>query len=188
MNSDFSENAAVLADAGVVDSAITDMARAVVDECSSLEKLAFVGIHTRGVPLAKRLRERVCSLGEGLDIPPVGQLDISFHRDDVGQGIHLPKTTEIPFDIAGLHIVMVDDVISTGRTIRAALNALLDYGRAGAIRLAVLVDRGGRELPVQPDFTGVKDLQVPDQQGRIKVRLQEVDGQDRIVFREDGQA
>jgi pyrimidine operon attenuation protein / uracil phosphoribosyltransferase len=150
--------------------------------------LALVGIHTRGAYLAARLHESLSDFA-GREIPK-GELDISFYRDDVSvrgmQGI-IPKTpnpvvkdTELPFDIDGATIVLVDDVLFTGRTIRAAIDALFDYGRPARIQLAVLIDRGHRELPIRPDYVG-KNLPTAHLE-RIEVRLTEVDTADEVVI------
>jgi pyrimidine operon attenuation protein / uracil phosphoribosyltransferase len=150
--------------------------------------LAVVGIHTRGAFLAARLHGL---LGEfaGREVP-TGELDISFYRDDVAsRGVlgTIPKTpnpvvkdTNLPFDIDGATIVLVDDVLFTGRTIRAAIDALFDYGRPGRIQLAVLIDRGHRELPIRPDFVG-KNLPTARKE-RIEVRMREADGADEVVI------
>lgn len=134
---------------------------------------ALVGIHQQGVPLAAmicdRLKEKYGSA------PVLGKLDISMYRDDIGNRKRLPaiRETEIPFDVNGSSIILVDDVLSTGRTIRAALDALTDYGRAGSIRLAVLVDRGNIEFPIRADYVGMKSTPPEDQ--KIVVRF-EADG------------
>jgi pyrimidine operon attenuation protein/uracil phosphoribosyltransferase len=119
-----------------------------------LEGVVLVGLQTGGVPLAGRLAEALHTVDNDVEVP-VGSLDVAFYRDDIGLRPVLPEAvTEIPFDITGKTVVLVDDVLFTGRTIRAALNALNDYGRAKAVRLAVMVDRGHRELPIRPDFVG----------------------------------
>jgi pyrimidine operon attenuation protein/uracil phosphoribosyltransferase len=113
----------------------------------------LVGLQTGGVPLAHRLAEALQRI-EGADVP-VGSLDVAFYRDDIGLRPVLPEAaSDIPFDLAGLTVVLVDDVLFTGRTIRAALDALADHGRARAVQLAVMVDRGHRELPIRPDYVG----------------------------------
>jgi pyrimidine operon attenuation protein/uracil phosphoribosyltransferase len=138
--------------------------------------LAFVGIHTRGVPLARRLNDLVRRFEPGRTIPEPGILDISFHRDDLAAP--LPKQTDVPFDLTGAIVILVDDVLFTGRTVRAALNALTDLGRPAAIQLAVLVDRGHRELPIRADFVG-KNL--PTARGqKVLVQLREIDGVDEV--------
>lgn len=135
----------------------------------------FIGIHTRGIPLAKRLMERL-----GRDLKGLGTLDINLYRDDLSQAHAMPvvKETKIPFSLEGAKILLVDDVLYTGRTIRSALDALMDLGRPSQIALLVLVDRGGRELPIQADFCGQKvDVKAGD---NVKVRLEEIDGKDGL--------
>ena len=133
--------------------AITRIAHEIVEAHKGLDHVALVGLQTGGVPLAGKLGEALHSV-EGVEVP-VGSLDVAFYRDDIGLRPVLPEAvTEIPFDLTGMTVVLVDDVLFTGRTIRAALNALNDYGRARAVRLAVMVDRGHRELPIRPDFVG----------------------------------
>ena len=133
--------------------AITRIAHEIIESNHGLEHLALVGLQTGGVPLARRLAATLAEI-EGTEVP-VGTLDVAFYRDDIGLRPVLPEAvTDIPFDITGLTVVLVDDVLFTGRTVRAALNALNDYGRARAIQLAVMVDRGHRELPLRPDYIG----------------------------------
>ncbi|HZQ87871.1 MAG TPA: bifunctional pyr operon transcriptional regulator/uracil phosphoribosyltransferase PyrR [Acidimicrobiales bacterium] len=133
--------------------AITRIAHEIIEHNHGLEHVALVGLQTGGVPLARRLAATLAEI-EGSEVP-VGTLDVAFYRDDIGLRPVLPEAvTDIPFDITGLTVVLVDDVLFTGRTVRAALNALNDYGRARAIQLAVMVDRGHRELPMRPDYVG----------------------------------
>jgi pyrimidine operon attenuation protein / uracil phosphoribosyltransferase len=133
--------------------AITRIAHEIVEAHQGLDHVVLVGLQTGGVPLASKLAEALYQV-EGTEVP-VGTLDVAFYRDDIGLRPVLPEAvTEIPFDITGKVVVLVDDVLFTGRTIRAALNALNDYGRARAVRLAVMVDRGHRELPIRPDYVG----------------------------------
>ncbi len=145
---------------------------------SSLDDLALVGILTRGVPLARRIAENIEHF-EGLEVP-VGSLDITLHRDDREPGKE-PKVrgSRVPFDVAGRTVVLVDDVLYTGRTARAAMDALLELGRPAAIRLAVLVDRGHRELPIRADHVGKN---VPtSREETVRVNLVETDGQDGVI-------
>ena len=144
---------------------------------TSLDTLALVGVLTRGAPLAHRISDNLRRF-EGLDAP-VGSLDITLHRDDLSGDEPGVKGSRIPFDVTGKTIVLVDDVLYTGRTARAAMDALLELGRPAAIRLAVLVDRGHRELPVRADFVGKN---VPTARGqRVLVNLEETDGEDGVI-------
>ena len=146
-------------------------------ERSDLSRLALLGIYTRGVPLAAMLARQI-ELLEQVQIP-VGSIDITFYRDDLDQiNLRTPEKTDIPFDLSGKTVVLVDDVIYKGRTIRAALNAVSDYGRPETIRLAALVDRGHREVPIQPDFTGKKLPTAKEE--KVKVYLQKIDGRDGV--------
>ena len=143
----------------------------------SLESLALVGVLTRGAPLAQRISENLQRF-EGL-VVPVGSLDITLHRDDLSGDEPEVKGSRIPFDVSGKTVVLVDDVLYTGRTARAAMDALLELGRPAAIRLAVLVDRGHRELPIRADFVGKN---VPTARGqRVLVNLEETDGEDGVI-------
>lgn len=156
---------------------LTRLASQIVERSGDLSKLVLLGIYTRGVPLAELLARQIETL-ERVSIP-VGSLDITFYRDDLDQiDLRTPERTDIPFDLAGKTVVLVDDVIFKGRTIRAALNAINDYGRPELIRLAVLVDRGHREVPIHPDFTG-KTLPTAKEE-KVKVYLQSTDGRDGV--------
>ncbi len=167
---------------------IVRIAHEILERDQDLSELALVGIHTRGAHLAQRLASLMARFA-GQQIS-VGELDISLYRDDVSARGSLTvqpkllqpelKGTNLPFSIDDKTIVLVDDVLFTGRTIRAAIDALFDYGRPARIQLAVLVDRGHRELPIRPDYVG-KNLPT-SQDERINVRLQEVDGVDEIVL------
>ncbi len=156
---------------------VTRLASQIVEKSRDLSQLVLLGIYTRGVPLAQLLARQIETL-EQVSVP-VGALDITFYRDDLDQiGIRTPAKTDIPFDFTGKTVVLVDDVIYKGRTIRAALNAVLEYGRPEVILLAVLVDRGHRELPIHPDFTG-KQLPTATEE-QVKVYLQDLDGRDCV--------
>jgi pyrimidine operon attenuation protein/uracil phosphoribosyltransferase len=179
-------SATVLLDAEAISKALRRIAHEIVEGNADLERLALVGIQTRGVPLASRLR-RLVAERSGAELA-LGALDITFHRDDVHvrDGARAPgrqpvlRATSIPFSLEGLTVVLVDDVLYTGRTIRAAIDALLDFGRPARVQLAVLVDRGHRELPIRPDYVG-KNL--PTSRGeRIQVELVEVDEIDAILL------
>ena len=153
------------------------LASQIVERSGDLTKLVLLGIYTRGVPLAHLLARQIEAL-EQIAVP-VGSLDITFYRDDLDQiNLRTPEKTEIPFDLSNRTVVLVDDVIFKGRTIRAALNAVTEYGRPELIRLAVLVDRGHREVPIHPDFTG-KTLPTAKEE-KVKVYLQDVDGRDGV--------
>jgi pyrimidine operon attenuation protein/uracil phosphoribosyltransferase len=145
--------------------------------------LVLVGIRTAGVPLAERLARFVVEAGG--QKPELGAIDITLYRDDVFDGLPKPEVgrTELPMhNITGRMIVLVDDVLYTGRTIRAALDALMDYGRPRAVQLAVLVDRGHRELPIQPDYVGLTEQTARNQS--VKVTLSELGHPDRVILRE----
>ncbi len=136
-----------------VQRALTRMSHEVAERNGGLDDVVLVGLQTGGVPLARRMAEVMLEI-EGVTVP-VGTLDVAFYRDDIGLRPVLPEAvTDIPVDLAGRVVVLVDDVLFTGRTIRAALNALGDFGRARAVQLAVMVDRGHRELPIRPDYVG----------------------------------
>lgn len=162
-----------LMDAPAIDRALRRMAHEILERHPEDQLLGFIGIHTRGVPLAKRLAALAAEFDPNRTIPPAGMLDISFHRDDVATNVPLPKLTEISWDIDGRKVILVDDVLFSGRTIRAALNAMIDLGRAGAVELAVLVDRGHRQLPIRADYVGKNIPTTP--QEKVIVRLNELD-------------
>jgi pyrimidine operon attenuation protein/uracil phosphoribosyltransferase len=158
--------------------AIARMAHEILEHHRGIQNLALVGIRTRGVYLAERLAKTIQEL-EGHEVP-VGILDITLYRDDLTLLSDLPvmKKTEIPFDPTGKKIVLVDDVLYTGRTVRAALDEILDLGRPASIQLAVLVDRGHRELPIRADYVG-KNLPT-SQSEHVEVRLKECDPEEGV--------
>ncbi|MEB3883923.1 bifunctional pyr operon transcriptional regulator/uracil phosphoribosyltransferase PyrR [Lyngbya sp. CCY1209] len=156
---------------------VNRLASQIVERAGDLSDLVLLGIYTRGVPLSQRLANQIALL-EQLEVP-IGALDITFYRDDLDKvGMRTPAQTRIPFDLTGKTVVLVDDVIYSGRTIRAALNAVIEYGRPEAIQLAVLVDRGHRQLPIQADFIG-KELPTSREE-QVRVYLEEEDGCDRV--------
>ena len=160
--------------------ATTRLSHEIVEKQAGTAGLALVGIQRRGVPLARRI---AAAIAENESAPiPVGALDITFYRDDLSLVAQQPivKGTELPSGIDGRTIVLVDDVLYTGRTIRAAMDALVDFGRPQAIRLAVLVDRGHRELPIRADHVG-KNLPTSSSE-RVRVHLTELDGEDSVTI------
>jgi len=177
-------------DAEQVARTLSRIAHEIIERNDDLDAVALVGIHTRGVPLAQRLR-RLVEERSGVELE-LGQLDITFHRDDVhvrsGSAPRRPqpvvRDTKLEFELEGRTVILVDDVLYTGRTIRAAIDALIEYGRPDRVQLAVLADRGHRELPIRPDYVG-KNL--PTARGdRIQVEVNEVDEIDRVVLVPEG--
>jgi pyrimidine operon attenuation protein/uracil phosphoribosyltransferase len=175
------EKAQVLDEAGI-ERALTRIAHEILERAGGTDGLALAGIRTRGVSLAQRIAARLQAI-EGLTVP-VGALDITLYRDDLGLKAEAPilRGTDIPFPVAGKTVILVDDVLYTGRTIRAALDAIIDLGRPRMIQLAVLIDRGHRELPIRPDYVG-KNLPTARRE-IVQVRLREHDGEDRVVIEE----
>jgi pyrimidine operon attenuation protein / uracil phosphoribosyltransferase len=176
----------VLLDDEAIRRTLSRVAHEIIERNEDLETIALVGIHTRGVPIAQRLR-RLVEDRTGKTVP-LGQLDITFYRDDVhvrgGQAPRRPqpvvRDTKLDFSLEGRTVILVDDVLYTGRTIRAAVDALFEYGRPDRVQLAVLADRGHRELPIRPDYVG-KNL--PTARGeRVQVELVEVDEIDRVLL------
>jgi len=160
--------------------ALTRIAHEVAERNHGCKDLVLIGIYTRGVPLARRIAARIKEF-EQVEVP-VGALDFGLHRDDLSYLEMQPALhpTEIPFDVVGKRIVLVDDVLYTGRSVRAAMDALIDFGRPQYVQLAVLVDRGHRELPIRPDYVG-KNLPTSRKE-EIAVRLEEVDGKDEVAI------
>ncbi len=175
------EKAQVLDEPGI-DRALTRIAHEIIERAGGTADLALLGIRTRGVALARRIAARLHAI-EGVQVP-VGALDITLYRDDLGLKGEAPvlRGTDIPFPVSGRIVVLVDDVLYTGRTIRAALDAIIDLGRPRMIQLAVLIDRGHRELPIRPDYVG-KNLPTARREA-VQVLLREHDGQDRVVIQE----
>jgi len=166
---------ATVMDAEAISRAVTRIAHEILEANKGASNIAFVGIVTRGATLAETLAGKVRDI-EGADVP-VGTLDISFYRDDLAMRLS-PEVhrTDIPFDVEGRDVVLVDDVLFTGRTIRSAMDAIMDYGRPHSIQLAVLVDRGHRELPIRADYVGKN---VPSSaKERVKVYFESTDGRD----------
>jgi pyrimidine operon attenuation protein/uracil phosphoribosyltransferase len=176
--------ASKILDEGEIRRAVTRIAHEILERNHGAASVVLVGIANRGDDLARRLAAEIERI-EGAAMP-VGVLDITFYRDDIGMRAEAPEVheTRIGFDITGRTVVLVDDVLYTGRTIRAALDALVDFGRPTAIQLAVLVDRGHRELPIRADYVGKN---VPTRQDEdVSVRLMELDGEDAVVVEEPG--
>jgi pyrimidine operon attenuation protein/uracil phosphoribosyltransferase len=171
-----------LLDAADVRRILTRIAHEIIERNKGAEGVALVGIANRGDDLARRLAEEIVEI-EGAKVP-VGALDITFYRDDIGMRAEAPEVheTRIDFDVNGRTVVLVDDVLFTGRTIRAAMDALMDLGRPRRIQLAVLVDRGHRELPIRADFVGKN---VPTSlRDEVRVTVAELDGEDAVVMEE----
>jgi pyrimidine operon attenuation protein / uracil phosphoribosyltransferase len=173
----------VVMDAERISRSLARIAHEILERNRGVEELAFVGIRTRGVPLAKRLAQSISEINK-TDVP-TGALDITLYRDDLMRlavaAQPLVRRTEIPFSIDDKRILLVDDVLYTGRTIRAALDALIEFGRPKAIQLVVLVDRGHRELPIKADYVG-KNLPTSLSQS-VQVHLVETDGRDEVEIR-----
>jgi len=176
----------ILLDEAALGRTLSRIAHELIERNADLGDLALVGIHTRGIPIADRLRELVAE--RSAVMVDTGAVDITFHRDDVlARGGRAPlhaqplvRGTELDFALEGKTVVLVDDVLYTGRTIRAAIDALLEYGRPARVQLAVLIDRGHRELPIRPDYVG-KNVPTSSHE-RVSVELVEIDGQDRVLL------
>jgi len=163
-----------------VEKTIKRIAHEVVEKVRDMENVVLVGIKTRGVPLAKMLKEEIRII-TGKDVP-LGAVDITFYRDDLSIVGEKPqvKGTDLPFSVEGKDVILVDDVLYTGRTVRAAMDEIIDYGRPSSIKLCVLIDRGHRELPICPDFVG-KTITTTKKE-IVKVKLEEVDGLTEVVI------
>jgi pyrimidine operon attenuation protein/uracil phosphoribosyltransferase len=166
--------------ASEIDRTLVRLAHEVLEKTKDPDKLAFIGIRRRGVPLAQRLSAKIEAL-EKRRIP-VGILDINLYRDDLSTVGHKPQIndTQIDFSVAGLQIILMDDVLYTGRTIRAALDALFDQGRPAVVQLLVLIDRGHRELPIEAQYVG-RNVQTSDSE-IIEVKFQEIDGMEKVLL------
>ena len=181
----------LLLDADAIERTLSRIAHEIVERNPDLDDVALVGIHTRGVPLARRLR-RLIGEYAGAE-PALGAIDITFHRDDVHvrggepplRAQPLVRDTQLDFPLEGKTCVLVDDVLYTGRTIRAAIDALFDFGRPARVQLAVLADRGHRKLPIRPDYVG-KNLPTARDE-RITVQLVEVDEVDRVLLEKEAE-
>lgn len=172
----------MIMDSAAVDRSLTRIAHEIIEKNKGIENLALIGIRTRGVPLAERLAEKIENI-ENVKLP-VGRLDITLYRDDLTTLADQPVLhgTDVDFDVSGKIIVLVDDVLYTGRTVRAALDAIIDLGRPYLIQLAVLVDRGHRELPIRADFVGKN---VPTSKKElILVKLEATDSKEQVVLAE----
>lgn len=173
----------VLMDSQGINRALVRISHEIVEKNKGIEDVVLVGIRSRGVPLAERIGEAIANI-EG-NKPPVGILDITLYRDDLSKLSYQPvvRPTTMPVDLDGKTVVLIDDVLYTGRTIRAALDAVMDMGRPHAIQLAVLVDRGHRELPIRADYVG-KNVPTSSKE-IISVLIKEIDNEDRVVIREE---
>ncbi|GAB4454891.1 MAG: bifunctional pyr operon transcriptional regulator/uracil phosphoribosyltransferase PyrR [Armatimonadaceae bacterium] len=170
-------------DSGEVRRTLTRIAHEIVERNKGTADVVLVGILRRGEPLAKRLSENISRIGEGE--VPFGSLDIALYRDDYDVRPHPARASHIPFDITGKSVILVDDVLYTGRSVRAAITALMDLGRPASVQLAVLVDRGHRELPIRADYIG-KNLPTSRTE-HIRVRLAELDSSDDAVIIQKGE-
>jgi pyrimidine operon attenuation protein/uracil phosphoribosyltransferase len=170
-------------DGETMERALVRITHEILERNQGVEDLVLIGIRTGGVYLAERIREKIEHL-EKVKVPS-GIIDIALYRDDFAVGLPRPVVgkTEIPFSLRDKRVILVDDVLYTGRTVRAAMDALIDFGRPLFIQLAVLIDRGHRELPIQADYVGKKVITSP--QDEVAVLFREVDGQNRVIVREE---
>ena len=162
---------------------ISRIAHEILEKNRGADNIVLIGIQTRGATLSERLRKKIQEI-EKTEIK-IGVLDITFYRDDLGAGKQNPeiKKTDVPFSLEGKDIVLCDDVLFTGRTIRAAIDALIDFGRPSSVQLAVLIDRGHRELPIRPDYVGKN---IPTSKDvRVRVKLIENDGEDLVIIEDE---
>jgi pyrimidine operon attenuation protein / uracil phosphoribosyltransferase len=170
----------VVVDGDGVARALTRIAHEILERNRGTANLVLIGIRSRGVDIVGRLARNIAEI-EGVELP-CGTIDITLYRDDLSRSVQQPqvKTTDIPFPIDDRHVILVDDVLYTGRTIRAALDALMDFGRPKCVQVAVLVDRGHRELPIRADYIG-KNLPTAQDES-VQVRLAECDGRDEVTL------
>jgi pyrimidine operon attenuation protein/uracil phosphoribosyltransferase len=168
----------LIMDAHALDLAVTRISHQILERNRDLSRLGIIGLHTRGVFLARRIAKKINELEKRKQ--SAGVLDVTFYRDDYRRTLKRTRAraTDIPFDLNGRDVVLVDDVLFTGRTVRAALDALVDFGRPRTIQLAVIVDRGSRELPIQADYTGTTVKTLSSQ--AVRLCVQEHDGEDSI--------
>ena len=171
---------AQLMSASEIDRTLVRLAHEILERTKDIDKLVFIGIRRRGVPLGQRLAKKIESL-ERLTVP-VGILDINLYRDDLSTVSHQPVVsgTDIPFPVVGKDVILMDDVLYTGRTIRAALDALFDHGRPARVQLLVLIDRGHRELPIEAQYVG-RMVQTTSNE-IIEVKFQEIDGMEKVLL------
>lgn len=180
-----SSTAGPVMDASAINRALRRIAHEIVERNPDLSSVILAGIPSRGAAIAQRLGEIIQSLGQG-EIG-TGAIDVSMHRDDVGIRRELPRVqaSTLPLPLEGKTVVIVDDVLSTGRTVRAAMDAIGSFGRPARIQLAALIDRGHRELPIRPDYVGKNLPTAPEQQ--VRLQLQEIDGEPDAVWVEKGE-
>ena len=177
---------AQLMSASEVDRTLVRLAHEILERTHDLHRLVFIGIRRRGVPLAQRLSKKIETLEHR--VIPVGILDISLYRDDLSTVSHQPvlNSTDITFPVVGKDVILMDDVLYTGRTIRASLDALFDHGRPARVQLLVLIDRGHRELPIEARYVG-RTVQTSDAE-IIEVKFQEIDGMEKVLLCERAEA
>jgi len=171
----------VLMDSETIDRAIVRITSEILEKNKGAKDLVVVGVRTRGVHIAERIVKRINKL-EKIE-PPMGTLDITLYRDDLRGKTEWPKVekTEIPFSVEDKEVILVDDVIYTGRTTRAALEEIMDFGRPSSIQLVTMVDRGHRELPIQPDYLGIVVNTLSSE--KVRVHLKETDGKDEVIIK-----
>ncbi|MGE5445579.1 MAG: bifunctional pyr operon transcriptional regulator/uracil phosphoribosyltransferase PyrR [Ignavibacteriales bacterium] len=169
----------VIMDSETMARTISRIAHEILERNKGAKELRIIGIRTRGIHIARRIADKIEEL-EGIK-PPLGTLDITLYRDDFRRRSDMPKVqkTEIPFSVEDKNVILVDDVLYTGRTTRAAIDAIMDYGRPASIQLVVLVDRGHRELPIQADYVGIKVMTLKNE--NVEVHLKETDGVNDVI-------